>query len=133
MKPKTAFYIGWQDSMPADHKLPLRRFLLIAFGLMIVFACVLVMSQNPFASSKYQIGEIIEEEGYLYSKPRPTLVQVNGDGVRTSMLLVSYGKIGADEDLQNWFDDHPQAEQGALVKIRGTAATFQDETVLELT
>lgn len=133
MKPKKAFYIGWQDAMPADHKSSMRSFLIIAFGLMIVFACVLVMSQNPFASSKYQIGEIIEEEGYLYSKPRPTLVQVSGDGLRTSMLLVSYGKIGADEDLKNWFDDHPQAEQGALVRIRGTAATFKDEALLELT
>lgn len=133
MKPKSDFYIGWQDALPSDHRSSLRRFVIGLFAIMILVVCIMVLAQNPFASSKYEIGNIIEEEGYLYTKPRPTLVQVDAEGRRSSILLVSYGKIGADEDLQNWFGDHPEVDQGVMVKISGTDATYNDETVMELT
>lgn len=133
MKPKQELYIGWQDHLPSGSRNLIRTFLVVIFGLMILIASLLVIRQNQFASSQYQIGKITEHQGYLFSLPRPTLVQVADNGDRTSILLVSYGKFGADEDLRIWYQDHPEAARGSMVKINGTTATFNGVTVLELT
>jgi len=133
MKPENEFYIGWQNILQKRSRSLLIRFLFFIFILMGIVVITYTINQNEFPNSKYELGNITEHEGHIFLDPKPVLVQIDQNGDRTSLQLVSYGKFGAERDLMEWNNKSEKNAFGSYVKIQGTVVAYDGETVLELT
>ncbi|MEL6356347.1 MAG: hypothetical protein AAFQ37_05360, partial [Bacteroidota bacterium] len=126
------FYIGWREKLPTPHRKAARQFVYGAVGVFTLVAVLLVLNQRGFANSVFELGNITSVEGILLQKPVPMLQTVE-NGQKKSILLVGFGKAGAEETLTAIQGDEEVSIYGAAVELKGTLIYYQDKTVLELT
>ena len=116
------FYIGWQEEAPDSFTLKNKRFI----GLMILVvpfvAGLLVLSQRGFIASSFEFGNLTEVEGILITDPIPMLkvrkgVNTSGNSIFESVLLVGFGKMGANKDLEIITKQEKKSLSGKSVKI----------------
>ena len=128
------FYIGWQDDMPDGFSAFLKKRILFLLFLLPVLALSLVLFQHYFKKGVFQIGTITEITGIYVSDPVPMLLDVtlDEDSISSDVLLVGYGKFGAEGIMRDI-----EARSGSLdhkkVTFVGTLITGGDKDVLELT
>ncbi|MEL6656284.1 MAG: hypothetical protein AAFP77_04145 [Bacteroidota bacterium] len=133
---KTPFYIGWQEDMPEPTRKFLRPIIIALMILLPLLAISVVYWQQPFNDHNFEFGQLTEISGTYHDLPYPTLVADKGilaEGLSTSILLVGYGKFGAEGIISDMEAAHGSSLNGKNVSLRGTLIYGDDRTLLELT
>lgn len=132
------FYIGYLPKVPKK----IARFVKVASFLMLsilIFgAYIMVANQEVISNGIYEYGELTEIEGLLYTEPAPFLKVIEGkdiDGniIHKNILLINFGKFGADKSVQKIKAKLGGDLSKVWVKLRGTLIFHNGVTLLELT
>lgn len=126
------FYIGWQDQAPQTYAVTTRNFILTVLVVFVSVVSALVISQRGFDGSVFELGKISTLEGVLIESPAPIL-QIKENGKRKGVLLVGFGKHGAEATLQVIETEIGKQIVGKRVKLAGTLIYYQGKMVMELT
>lgn len=134
----SGFYIGWQEHAPSAYAGMNRRFIGVVIILVVLSAGLLVFSQQGFVNSTFELGRISTHEGILVKKPVPMLKIPTGTDERgkaqfKSILLIGFGKSGAEATVAAIESAQGQDLDGQSVQLRGTLIYYRDKTALELT
>jgi hypothetical protein len=131
---KRSFYIGYQDRAPKS----LARFLRVAIPVIIALALVIggfISSvQRGFNEGKFELGKSTQFTGFVEQYPIPMLRVENerkyGYG---NILLIGFGKFGADSTLAEMERFHGISFEENQVTLEGTLIYLGDMRLLELT
>lgn len=130
---KDDFYIGWQPDAPDFFSQKIKKAVLVLFLLTAVVATSFVLSQRGFESSVFEFGEMKTIEGILMKTPVPMLKIYGKDSGVKSILLVGFGKMGAEKDLEAYEKEKEVDLNQKKVKLRGTRIYHDGKEILELT
>lgn len=132
------FFIGWQQETPESYSKSVKLFvwLLIPFTLLVAF--LLVNTQKEFSTSIFEFGETTILEGTLINTPVPMLrvfhgEDLDGTPVFQHILLVGFGKFGAEQTLIKIEEKIGEDWRGKSVKLSGTLIYHDGLTLMELT
>lgn len=136
MQDSQEFYIGWQDEAPAGFAKQVRRFVLTLTLVAAAAAALVVIFQNGFATSTFELGKITELEGVLVKEPAPFLRiyrgrDALGKPVFQHILLVGKGKHGALQAMEK-MGSGAAGLFGKPVKLKGSLIYHDGRTLLEL-
>lgn len=131
------FYIGWQPEMPERIFRRVSTFLLVALVAIPLIATVLVMNQQGFATSVFELGEFTEMEGVLTKSPAPFIQVFRGrdqaeSPVYQNVLLVARGKHGALEMIEMREKGSGKDLNGTLVSVKGFLIYHDGKTLMEV-
>ncbi len=113
------FYVGYQPAASTSVRRTIRAVALLLAGLCLVVAVVLIVTQGPFAASRFEYGVYRDYDGELVEWPYPALITSNGH-----YLLVGPGKFGV-ADLVRGHD-------GSRVRLRGSLIARGQDQMLEI-
>lgn len=126
------FYIGWEEKAPDSYRKLSRRFVYLAGGICLLWLCAWVVGQKGFADSTFELGTLSELEGIMTMQPAPML-KVDHNGASHSVILIGFGKKGAESTLQAIQEKQQQILAGKNIRLRGTLIYHNGKTLLELT
>ena len=132
------FYIGYQPEALPTFVRKIRQFLLLLILLIPILAYVLVTNQKGFPNSTFELGQFTEVEGVLNLSPVPMLKvyagkSLDGKTIIQSILLIGFGKFGAEPTLEKMEAASGQRLVGKMLKLEGTLIYYDGKTLLELT
>lgn len=138
IRQENSFYIGWQEQSPPAYARTSRRFIGLVLVVLTLTAFLLVLGQRGFAGSVFELGKITTHEGILVKAPVPMLkIQDGKDGngkpLFKSILLIGFGKRGAEATLAAIEAAEGQALEGRAMRLKGTLIYYDGKTALELT
>ncbi|MCB0599502.1 MAG: hypothetical protein KDD28_35865, partial [Phaeodactylibacter sp.] len=136
--PNNDFYIGYLEKMPPSFRGPVRVFVLAAGLLLAVASFIIVKSQQFFSTSTFELGRLTTVEGILRMEPAPILQletgkDQQGQPILQSILLIGFGKHGAEAALEKAEAQRKLKLNGKKVKLEGTLIYHDGKTLLELT
>lgn len=128
-KQNDEFYVGYMPEAPDGHAKLIRKSVLGLFGLAIVLAAALLVSQKAFYPSVFEFGVNTSFEGIIQEKPYPVLlVERPGDVGKlpgySQYYLVSFGKYGAQEVVKGL--------NGKRVRLEGSLIYRDNQTMIEV-
>ena len=121
--------------MPLEQSRFLKKILTSLFILIPLLVLIVVLLQKPFNPHTFELGNVKEFTGVYYEKPVPILVVSEASlpkGVSNSILLVGYGKFGA-EGIMTTIEEKNGKLNGKKVTLSGTLIYGSAKTLLELT
>lgn len=132
------FYVGYLPKMPDGHWRKIRLFLLGAGILAILAAFVFVKGQKDFNTATFELGKSSVVSGVLTTNPVPLLQvaqgnDIAGNPVIQSILLIGFGKHGAEATLDLAAAEKKVQLDGKLLTLEGTLIYHDGKTLLELT
>lgn len=132
------FYIGYLSKMPNGHWRKIRLFLMGVGVLAVVAAFLIVKGQKDFNTSTFELGKPTIVSGILTTNPVPLLQVVQGNdlsgqAVIQSILLIGFGKHGAEAALDSAAAAKKMPMEGKLLTLEGTLIYHDGKTLLELT
>lgn len=133
IKMKDDFYIGWQSEAPDLYSKKIKRTIFVFIFLVSIVSALFVLSQKGFEDSVFEFGTLSEMEGILVENPFPMLKINGGNGKTESILLVGFGKLGAEKDISLWKKNEGGNIENKQVRISGTKIYHDGKTLLELT
>lgn len=137
MKNEPDFYIGWQDKAAPLFAKSVQRVVIGLFVLIPVVAVLLVWQQRGFSNAVFEYGTQTTVVGQLIRQPVPFLrVRTKSSSatnpVYERILLIGFGKHGAEPTLRQWEQKHGSLANKNL-KVTGTRIYYDGQTALELT
>lgn len=138
MAAENDFYVGYMPNAPKRHTKVVRAFILTVGILLISLGTFLVLSQRGFKDSNFELGQLTEVEGILSMTPVPMLkveagTDFSGRPIYQSILLIGFGKFGAEPTLAKMEAAQGQALAGKKLRLRGTLIYYDGKTLMELT
>lgn len=132
------FYIGWQDKAPPSYAKKVKRAVLALVIIVPIVAILLVVTQQPFATSTFEIAQLRTLEGILITEPIPCLKMPTGidnKGVPQyqRVLLIGFGKKSATPTLEAIEQAQQQSLGGKGVTLEGKLLYFDGKLAIELT
>ncbi len=132
------FYIGWQPAAPDSFSKKVNRFIWVLVAMVLLIPAILVLNQRGFADSVFEFGKSTQVEGILVKIPVPMIKikdgsDTNGKQKFQSILLVGFGKTGADSTLNAIEKEQGRLLENEIVTLKGTLAYYDGKKVLELT
>ena len=132
-----SFYIGWQPKATDEYRQFVR---LLVFALIVICyftVSFLVSNQRGFSSGIYERNHETELEGVLQLNPFPAIKtfygkDIYGNPVLKTILLVNFGKFGADPILQSIASRHGNDLSSLWVKVKGKLDYSHGAALLEL-
>ena len=136
--PSQDFFVGYLPKMPVGIKKFLRLWIGVLVVLLPLLAYVLVSSQIGFSTATFELGTLTELEGILITHPVPMLriasePDKNGERAYQDILLIGFGKNGAEEDISVWEKQAGHSLEEYWVEVSGTLIYHNGKTLLELT
>ena len=137
-KEKDDFYIGYLDRAPASYALKARTFVLFAALLVTGLSFLTIKFQKGFSTSTFELGQLSIIEGVLNMQPVPMLKidngkDQNGDPVYQTVLLIGFGKHGAEKTIAKMEGQNGKVINGRRIKIEGTLIYHDGKSLMELT
>jgi len=127
---KDEFYVGYATEHPKKTMAFFKKFILLIALIIVAVAFIFSYSQKPFENSSFELGTLTELEGVLYQNPYPILrTTLEGDATK-DILLLGFGKFGAEQGLAEIFKD--QKSEGVAIKLQGTLIYYDGKTLLQL-
>ncbi len=129
------FYIGWQPEAPDAFSRKVKRFIWVLIILVPLISAMLVLGQRGFTGGVFEFGQLTEIEGILVKSPVPMIKVMKAENEQKveSILLVGFGKTGADSTLSAIEKLQKKSLDGKMIKIRGTLIYHNHKKILELT
>lgn len=132
------FYVGYKAKAPASYARKIRVFVI---GLMIaipLLAFVITKSEGAFSTAAFELGQLTQLEGVLTMDPFPMLkidlgANTQGQTIYQSILLIGFGKFGAEPTIRAMEAQRGEKLEGKMVKLEGTLIYHDGKTLLELT
>ena len=128
----TGFYIGYHPKAPGSYRKTLVVSVMVITAAVLVTACILAISQHPFSRNVFEFGTLTTIEGTLTMDPVPRLLTGPADQP-TSVLLVGFGKCGAEATLEAIENQEHAVLDGREIALRGTLIYGEGKTLMELT
>lgn len=126
---KSEFYIGYLPKMPDSIKRVVRSAAALLFSVAIGLGIVFALSQQPFAKSFFEFGNVRAFEGTIQSEAIPFLLvekeeRVEGLPAFERYPLVGEGKHGVDREIEGL--------DGKRVKLKGTLIYRDEISMIEV-
>lgn len=123
------FYIGYQ----AKNSKGITRFVKTTIAILVllfVFVALLWgLNQEKASGGKFELGNVIEIEGTFMEKPYPMLRIKGSQNIGKDVLLLGFGKFGAEKTL----DQLNQSKlDGKQLKIKGTLIYYDGKTLFQI-
>ena len=120
------FYVGYLPQSPPGIRRRVRLLVITVIVLAVAGAMLFAASQNHFARSTFEFGQIKEFHGVLLESPYPTLSETEASATSQpqSYLLVAPGKHGAQSLIEPFL--------GQAVRLKGTLIFRQEGKMIEV-
>lgn len=131
MEKKDEFYIGYVDHLGEGTKRTTKRFALFAIGILLLGAILFGLFQKEAVSSAFDFNAPTKVSGTYQEAPYPMLRVKLGEDTFKNVLLLGFGKFGANPYL----DDIKQKEgnlNGKRLTIEGNLIYYNGKTLLEI-
>ena len=126
------FYIGWQSGAPKSFAKHVKRVLLILFPVALIVAYLLSTSQKKFSTASFEFGKLTKVKGIYYNNPVPMLKVFDKKDLAISILLVGYGKQGAETAIIELEKEKGVSLNGKEVTLKGTLIYGDGKTLLQV-
>ena len=129
---KEDFYIGYNNNTPASLKRALRKIVLATGGIIILAALIFGFSQKKFNNSTFELSTETKISGVYHESPYPMLRVPIGENSFKNIILLGFGKFGANSYL-----DALKAKEKSLINkiltIEGNLIYYNGKTLLQIT
>ncbi|NER14604.1 hypothetical protein GWK08_14205 [Leptobacterium flavescens] len=132
MSKKDDFYIGYIDAVSPATKKFLKRTVFILALVIIATAAIFSLSQKPFVNSTFELGSDTKISGIYHENPYPMLRVQIGEDAYKNVVLLGFGKFGANKYLDALREKEGSLENKELV-IEGNLIYFNGKTLLQIT
>jgi len=126
------FYIGWMAKAPTAIAKHVRRVLLILFPVALIIAYLLSTSQKKFSTASFEFGKLTEVKGIYYNNPVPMLKVFDKNNLSMTILLVGYGKHGAETAIMELEKEKGLSLNGKEITLKGTLIYGDGKTLLQV-
>lgn len=113
------FYIGWMQNAPSSFARFVKRYLLLLAVVVLTLAVLLAENQKPFSKANFEFGKTTVVNGIYLSSPVPHLL-VPDRNESVMILLVGYGKHGAEGVMQDLAVQSKASFNGKEISLKGT-------------
>ncbi|PWL37783.1 hypothetical protein DKG77_13495 [Flagellimonas aquimarina] len=131
MEKKDEFYIGYADTVGQETKSSIRRFVLTALGLLIVGAVLFGSFQKEASNSTFDFDTPTKISGTYYEAPYPMLRVELTENTFKDILLLGFGKFGANAYLDNIKKSEVNIN-GKHLTIEGNLIYYNGKTLLQI-
>ena len=121
------FYIGYIDHVAPKTKGLLKTSLLVLFILVIGFALAFSLAQNKFDNATFELTEKTRISGIYFENPYPMLRVATSDNTTKDVLLLGFGKAGAQKYIENTEDLN-----GTEVAVEGNLIYYNGKTLMQI-
>ncbi|WP_190811362.1 hypothetical protein [Flagellimonas sp. S3867] len=131
MEKKDEFYIGYVDAVGEETKRTTKRFVFIAIGVLLLGAFLFGFFQKEAINSAFDFNAPTKVSGTYQEAPYPMLRIKLGDDTFKNVLLLGFGKFGAN----TYLEDIKQKEgnlNGKHLTIEGNLIYYNGKTLLEI-
>lgn len=130
------FFIGYLPEAPEKTSSFLRGMLIGLGTVVVIISLLLVNNQGDFSVASFEYGIYTTLEGHVFNHPVPHLkvsdgLNSSGQPIYQTVLLVGFGKAGADKTL-NEFESRLGALEGKLVRISGERIHGYGKSLLQV-
>lgn len=126
------FYIGYLPVAPGRTASLVKWFVAALAAAMFIICITLVLNQRRFSDGVFEYGKVTEVYGVLSLEPVPNLI-LNKDHPQRLLLLVGFGKMGADETIRSLQVRLGRPIVGAYVNLKGTKIYNEGKGLLQIT
>lgn len=133
MKEKKEFFVPYIDgSLGSRTKKTLKRFVLLSIAMVVLGALFFGISQNPFANSTFELTSETKIVGIFHESPYPMLrVSVAKNNFK-NILLLGFGKFGANPYLKKIRNEVSDLN-GKKLAIEGNLIYYNGKTLIQIT
>jgi hypothetical protein len=126
------FYIGWMSKAPAGFAKHVKKVLLVLFPVALVIGYLLSVNQKKFSTASFEFGKTTEIKGIYYNNPVPMLKVFDKENSSVTMLLVGYGKHGAETAIMETEREKNVLLNGKEVSLKGTLLYGDGKMLLQV-
>jgi len=126
------FYIGYLADQPKGISSFNKRMILLIALVVVGVALLFAISQQPFKNATFEIANMAEVEGVLYKKPYPMLRVNDENGGFKNVVLLGFGKFGAENGLAEIEKQLSSDLEGIRLKLKGNLSYYNGKTFLQL-
>ncbi|MGB5818676.1 MAG: hypothetical protein WBG90_04265 [Saonia sp.] len=126
------FYIGYVDKVAPRIKKTLKHFLLFSLVVLLGIAAVFALTQHTATNSAFEFDTETKITGIYHEMPYPMLKVKIGDTAFKNIVLLGFGKFGANPYLEKI---HREVDQlsGSTLSIEGNLIYYNGKTLLQIT
>jgi hypothetical protein len=126
------FYIGWMPKAPKTFARHISIVLLILLPLAVVLAYLLSSSQKKFSTANFEFGKPTTIKGIYINQPVPMLKVFDKNNAAITILLVGYGKNGAQTAIMELEKEKNISFKNKELTIKGTLLYSDGKTLLQI-
>ena len=132
---KDEFFIGYAEHNSKPSRRGIKPFLFVAVLFLIIGGVIFSLAQNPFADSTFELTKSTHLAGTYYENPYPMIRVKDSTGKSKSILLLGFGKFGANKYFDEIKEEHPRfgTGVGSSIEISGNLIYYNDQTLIQLT
>ena len=131
MQENEEFYVGYVDAVGKKTKKQLRRFVMLALGLLLLAGSTFAFFQRPAANSSFDFGAPTEVTGVFHESPYPMLRVRLAENEYKEIVLLGFGKFGANPYLKEVRVSHGDLH-GKTLQIEGELIYYNGKTLLQI-
>ena len=131
MEKKNEFYIGYVDELGPRTKKLLKKFVFGALGALLIGGFLFAFFQKPASTSAFDFDTPTKISGTYFEAPYPMLRVELAENTYKSVLLLGFGKLGANPYL----DDIKKKEgklNGKHLAVEGNLIYYNGKTLLQI-
>ncbi|MEL6918446.1 MAG: hypothetical protein AAFO99_12030 [Bacteroidota bacterium] len=132
MKKNDDFYIGYVNQVAPKTKQTLKRFVWCSILLLIAVAAIFGLTQNKAVNSAFDFDTETKITGVYHEMPYPMLKVKTGPDTFKNVVLLGFGKYGANPYLKKIHDEVDQLS-GSTLTIEGNLIYYNGKTLLQIT
>nr|WP_299343216.1 hypothetical protein [Allomuricauda sp.] len=131
MAEKDEFYIGYVDAVGDRTKKSTKAFVLITIGVLLLFAFLFGFFQRPAVNSSFDFDTATKVSGTYYEMPYPMLRVELAESTYKNILLLGFGKFGANSYLNDIRSKEGNLE-GKHLSIEGNLIYYNGKTLMQI-
>lgn len=128
---KDEFYVGYLGDQPKGIMRFVKSRVWLIAAILLISSFVFALFQKPFKNSNFELGSLTEVTGVLHKKPYPMLRVKSKEGSFKNVLLLGFGKFGAEGGIETIEEDTEDLE-GVEISLKGTLIYYNGKTLLQL-
>lgn len=132
MKEKDDFYVGYLDDVGPDTKKLLKRFVIVSLTALVGIAAVFALTQNKDKNSAFEFDTSTKITGVYHEMPYPMLKIQTSENSYKNILLMGFGKYGANPYLTK-IRKQVTSLSGSVLSIEGNLVYYNGKTLLQIT